>query len=289
MATFGLPSSFLILVSPFSISPGPYLCRARFVGAMKPLLFLLLTFTATAADTVEKVNTMLKAGTEVGWVVQDSTDAHEDLAVLFTSRLKDSKPADFPTLISDDIFPRDTAALDEDTQFMENIVVSLKQKRVLGRIVPPNPTDFRVYFPNRNHGSLGVLWPPEKDGRRLVLLIYGAKWHSPEVLLIESGGDTFRQISIKKLLDEATLKFIGGGAVKNLRGVSATDYVVSYQPVTDPASPPKDKEAVKLAFTAEVPKSDVAPSLEGTLTLHLESSAENLSAKVLTVEPAAPQ
>lgn len=257
---------------------------------MKSLSCLLLFFTcaASAVDTVEKVNAMLKAGTEVAWVVQGSTDANEDLAVLFTSRLKDSKAADFPTLASDEIFPRDTAALDDDSHTLENIVVSLKQKRVIGRVAPPNPKDFQVYFPNRNHGSLGVLWGAEKEGRRLVLLIYGAKWHSPEVLLIETGGEPFRQTSIKKLLDERTLKFIGGGVVTDLRGVPATDYVISYQPVTE-AAPDTHSNTVKLAFMAEVPKSNVAPSVEGTLTLRLEAAATNLNARVLTVEPATPQ
>lgn len=258
-------------------------------AAMKPLfLLLLLTCAVHAADTVDKVNAMLKAGTEVGWVVQDSTDANEDLAVLFTSRLKDSKPADFPALISEEVLPRDTTALDEDTHVGENIVVSLKQKRVIGRVVPPHPEAFQVYFPNRNHGSLGVLWGPEKEGRRLSLLIYGAKWDSPEVLLIESGGVKFRQSSIKRLLDESTRKFIGGGAVKDLRGVPATDYVISYQPINEAATATHD-DTLKLAFMAEVPKSEVAPSIEGTLTVRLEASEEKLNAKVLKVEPATPQ
>lgn len=257
---------------------------------MKSLpFFLLLTCAAPAADTAEKVNEMLKAGTEVGWIVEDSTDANEDLAVLFTSRLKGSKEAEFPALISDEVLPRDTTALDEDTHVLENIIVSLKQKRVLGRVVAPHPKDFQVYFPNRNHGSLGVLWGPETDGRRLSLLIYGAKWDSPEVLLVETGGQAFRQTSLKKLLDESTHKFIGGGAVKDLRGVPATDYAISYQVISDPATPTKDDHAAKLAFNAEVPKSEVAPSIEGTLTVHLEASGEKLSAKVLTVEPATPQ
>lgn len=257
---------------------------------MKSLPFLLLlTCAATAADTVDKVNAMLKAGTEVGWIVEDSTDTDEDMAVLFTSRLKDSKPADFPALMSDEVLPRDTAALDEDTHALENVIVSLKQKRVLGRIVPTDPEDFRVYFPNRNHGSLGVLWRPEKEGRRLALVIYGAKWDSPEVLLIESGGEKLRQASIKQLLDEKTLKFIGGGAVRDLRGVPATDYVISYQPVNDADMTPSATDTVKLAFMAEVPKSDVAPSVEGTLTLSLDATGEKLSAKVLKAEPATPQ
>lgn len=253
--------------------------------------FLLLTCAATAADTVDKVNAMLTTGTEVGWIVEDSTDANEDLAVLFTSRTKDSKPADFPALISDEVLPRDTTAVDEDTHVLENLIVSLQQKRVLGRIVPPAPKDFQVYFPNRNHGSLGVLWVPEKGGRRLSLLIYGAKWDSPEVLLIEVGGEKFRQASLKKLLDESTQKFVGGGAIKDLRGVPATDYVISYQPVlnAENASPATADSTLKLAFVAEVPKSDVAPSIEGTLTLALETSEEKLSAKVLKVEPATPQ
>ncbi len=262
-----------------------------FTGVMKLIPFLLLiTCAAPAADTVDKVNAMLKAGTEVGWIVEDSVDANADLAVLFTSRLKDSKAADFPALIGNEILPRDTEALEEDTHRLENMVVSLKQKRVLGRIVPPDPEDFQVYFPNRNHGSLGVLWAVEKEGRRGALLIYGAKWHSPEVLFIETGRQAFRQASIKLMLDDETLKFIGGGAVKDLRGVPATDYVISYQPIKDAeGNAPAARNTVKLVFMAEVPKSDVAPSIEGTLTVSLDARGEKPSAKVLKVEPATPQ
>lgn len=255
------------------------------------LLPLFLSHALLAADTVESVNAQLKAGKEVGWVIEGTLNADdEDLAVLFTARAKGSKPAGFPTLISADVSPVETDAINHELCTLGNAVVLLVEKKMVGRIKLPNPEEAEIYFPGRNHGSLSILWGPEIDGWNFGVLIYGSKWHSPEVLLLETG-DGFLQTSLKAQLDAATQKFIG--TAKGAEGVKAAEYAISYQPagVVKPEAKYKigDPLTVKLAFSAEVPKSDTAPYLEGTLTVRLETSEEKLSAKVLKVEPATPQ
>lgn len=260
---------------------------------MKNLLLLLTGFfplLASAQTSVEKVNALIKAGKEVAWIISDATNADdEDLAVLFTARAKGSKPSGFPIIISDEVAAVETDAINEDVCILENAVVLLVEKKIVGRIKLPNPEEAQVYFPGRNHGSLSVLWGPEQDGWNFGLIIYGAKWDSPEVILIETG-DGFLQTSIKSVLDASTQKFIGSGAT-DIKGVNTKDYAIAYQPVSVLKPKAKyqvgDPITVKLAFTAEVPKSDVAPFIEGTLTVRLETSEEKLSAKVLKVEPAA--
>ncbi len=256
---------------------------ALFLTALFPLL-------ASAQTGVEKVNALITEGKEVAWVIDDATNADdENLTVLFTARAKGVQPTGFPIIIGDDVAAVETDAINEDVCTMENAVVLLVEKKIVGRVKLPNPEEAQVYFPGRNHGSLGLLWGPEQDGWNFGLLIYGSKWYSPEIMLIETG-DGFLQTSIKSTLDASTMKFIGSGA-KDIKGVNAKDYAISYQPVSVLKPEAKyqvgDPVTVKLAFTAEVPKSDVAPFIEGALTVRLETSDEKLSAKVLKVEPAA--
>lgn len=257
------------------------------------LAALLVSQTASAAETAESVNARIKAGKEVGWLIEGTlNEDDQNLAVLFTARAKGALPARFPILINgDEVSPVDTDAINEDACVLENAVVLTVEKRVVGRVKLADPESAQIYFPGRNHGSLHVLWGPEIDGWNFGVLIYGSKWDSPEVLLIETG-DGFLQTSIKAQLDAAVRKFIGTGA-QGKKGIKAAEYAISYQPagVVKPAAKRKigDPLTVKLAFSAEVPKSDTAPYIEGTVTVVLETSETELNAKVLKVEPATPQ
>jgi len=253
------------------------------------ILLLAPCLTQAADDTVEKVNALLKKGREVAWVIDGTLNADdEDLAVLFTARAKGTEPSGFPTIISDDVAAVETDAINDEICTLENAVALLVEKRVVGRVKLPNPEEAEVYFPGRNHGSLSVLWGPEEDGWNFGVLIYGSKWHSPEVMLIETGAG-FLQTSIKAQLDASTLKFIS--ASKAAKDEDAANYAISYSPegVVKPAAEYKvgDPITVKIGFTAEVPKSDTAPLMEGTLSVLLETSEEMITAKVLKVLPAA--
>ncbi len=251
-----------------------------------------------AADSVDQINAKLKAGEEVAWVVEDSTAKDGDLAVLFTARSKGSKPAKFPYLVNGDVSPADTDALSafddfsgkvKDSVVMENVVVSLKEKRVLGRLNLGKPEDQVVYFPGRNHGSLEVMWGPDEEGWHFGVLHFGGKWESSAVILVESDGERIRQLDIKPALDAKANAFIKT-ALKGKKGIDAARYAIPYRDfkVVDPDVGYSVGNPVKITlnFEAEVPKApNDEPSVEGAMTVVLETSPDKISARVLKVAP----
>jgi hypothetical protein len=259
------------------------------------ILFTIPTHPLAAADTAAQIDAKLKAGGEVAWLVENSTSKDGDLAVLFTSRLKGKQPADFPYLArgvraveTDAIngFDEKTEKI-EDRVVMENVVVSLKQKRVLGRVNLGKPEDALVYFPGRNHGSLEVLWGPEEEGWHFGVLNYGGKWESSAVVLIESDGERIRQLDIKPVLDAKAKPFIKA-ALKGKKGLDPSRYAIPYRDlkVIDPDVGYSVGNPVKITlnFEAEVPKSpDDYALVAGTMTVVLETSSDAISAKVLSV------
>jgi hypothetical protein len=245
-------------------------------------LGLMISPSAFSADTVESVNAKLKTGAEVGWIIEGSTNDDDDLAVLFTSHTKGSKPTGFPWII-DGVDAVDTNAVDQGTQMLENVIVSLKQKRVIARLPQSDPD--KVHYPRLNHSSLEVLWGPDEEGRHLGLLFFGGKWSTREVLLFESDGKSFRQTSILSVLDPKTAAYIQT-ALKGKQGASAENYAITYGPlcVVKPGTvrSADSPVTVKIGFSAEIPKGD-EDSVGGTLTVLLESSQDKISAKVLKV------
>ena len=255
-----------------------------------------LSHCVAAADSAAQINAKLKAGGEVAWLVEDSTNKDGDLAVLFTSRLKGSQPAKFPYLVRGELAPAETDALNayneateksEDRVTMENIVVSLKEKRVLGRLILGKSEDELVYFPAKNHGSLDVLWGPDEEGWHFGVLVFGSKWESSAVLLVETDGERLRQLEIKPALDAKASAFIKT-ALKGRKGLDPSRYAIPYRglKVIDPdvGYSVGDPVKVTLKFDAEVPKApDDYPVVEGTMTVLLETTSDAISAKVLNV------
>ena len=251
---------------------------------------------AAAADSAAEINAKLKAGGEVAWLIENSTDKDGDLAVLFTSRLKGKQPAKFPYLVRGELPPAETEALNgfddatnkaEDRVVMVNIVVSLKQKRVLGRLNLGKPEDEVVYFPGRNHGSLEVVWGPEEEGWHLGVLNFGGKWESSAVLLVESDGERLRQREIKPMLDAKANAFIKT-ALKGKKGLDPSRYAIPYGnlKVVDPDVGYSVGNPIKLTLTfdAEVPKApDEYPLVAGAMTLLVETRPDAINATVLAV------
>jgi hypothetical protein len=251
---------------------------------------------AAAADSASQINAKLKAGGEVAWLVEDSTTKDGDLAVLFTSRLKGRQPAKFPYLVQGDLAPAETDALNSfdaaseetgDRVTMENIVVSLKQKRVLGRLNLGKPEDEVVYFPGRNHGSLETLWGSEEGGRRFGVLNLASKWESSAVLLVESDGERLRQLNIKPVLDTKANAFIKT-ALKSRKGLDPSRFAIHYRELTvvdpDAGYSVEDPVTISLRFDAEVPNAPEGyPLVEGAMTVRLETTSDAITAKVLWV------
>ena len=261
------------------------------------VLLAIASHSVAAADSAAEINAKLKAGGEVAWVIENSTSKDGELAVLFTSRLKGSRFASYPYLIRGDLAPAETDAINgfdeatnkpEDRVNTENIVVSLKEKRVLGRLHVGKPEDELVYFPGRNHGSLEVLWGPEKEGWHFGVLNFAGKWESSAVLFVESDGERLRQRDIKPLLDANANAFIKT-ALKGRKGLDPSRYAIPYGElkVVDPDVGYSVGNPVKITlnFSAEVPKApDGYPLVEGAMTALLETTRDGISATVLKVE-----
>ncbi len=261
------------------------------------LLCALAAPAWAAEDSAENINAKLKAGGEVAWLIDNSTGKDGDLAILFTARLKGSKPAKFPVLIHGELRPAETDALNafddssgkvEDSVVMENIVVSLKEKRVLGRLNLGKPEDQVVYFPGRNHGSLEVLWGPEEEGWHFGLLNFGGRWDCNAMILVESDGERIRQLDIKPTLDTKAKAFIKT-ALKGKKGIDPARYAIPYGnlKVVDPDVGYSVGNPVKITLhiDAEVPKSpNDEPLVEGVMTVLLETSRDKISARVLKTE-----
>lgn len=279
----------LALASLRPVKASPFLPPAALAA-----LLALVSHSAAASDSAGTINAKLKAGEEVAWLIEDSTNKDGDLAVLFTARTKESKPAKFPYVVQGEVSPADTAVFDESTgEFRDgvvtdNAVVSLKDKRVLGRLTLGKPEDDVVYFPGKNHGSLQVLWGPEEEGWHFGVLSFGTKWYSTAVLLVESDGERLRQADIKPAL-EAKAKSLLQTALKRQKAHTADEYAINYTPlsVVDPDSGYSvgDPVTVKIGVGAEIPKSiDDSPYIDATMTVLLETSPEKISAKVLKAE-----
>ena len=275
----------------------PPLRSSFLVGILSFTLLLAITaHRVAAADSAAQINAKLKAGGEVAWLIEDSTEKDGDLAVLFTSRLKGTKPAKFPYLVRGELAPGDTDALNafieaenkaEDRVVLDNIVVSLKQKRVLGRLNLGSPEDELAHFPGLSHSSLEVLWGPEEEGWHFGVLNYGGRWGSSAVFLIESDGENLRQLNIKPVLDAKAQAFIKS-ALKGKKGLDPTRYAIPYSEmkVTSPDGGYSVGNPIEITinFNAEVPKApDDYPLVEGTMTILLETTKDAISAKVLNI------
>ena len=277
------------------------------MGLVKPFPFLsllalgylacLLPLSAQTDDTAETINAQLKAGKEVGWVIEGSTSQDNDLAVLFTSRAKGTEPSAYPSLVTGDVRPAATDALGgsdnaTDGRTLDNIVVSLKEKRVIGllKTAKAENEDGDVYFPGGNHRSLDAMWGPNIKGWCFGVVNYGGRWDSLDVLLIETDGKSLRKTSILPLLEAKARDFIKT-ALHRSKGASADQHAIAYnlQSVVNAtaAYSAGSPVTVKIGFSAEIPKSD-ADAIEATMTVRLETSAEKISATVLQVEKSAP-
>jgi hypothetical protein len=244
---------------------------------------------ASVEETAAKFNAKLKAGTELGWVIKDSVSPDGDLAVLFTARRKGAPPADFPDLVSQ-VSPNETDAMNglDDAPGVTkqivtgNVVVSLKEKRVLGRL---KLDQWDLYFPGRNHHGLGVLWSPANEGRRVGVLDFELRWVSGAVLVVETDGKQFQQANIKSILDDNASDFVDSSLKDKVHG-----YLINYTPVSvvnpEVAQSGGNAVEVKIGFGAVVgsPKDPDAPYIKGTMTVLLEIGGGKIGARVLKVE-----
>ena len=163
-------------------------------GAILAGLFPFISHPLLADDSATEINAKLEAGHEVAWLIKDSIDVDGDLAVLFAARAKNAQPAEFPYLVtgarpvSTDAtkdFDNDDAT--KNQMVTENVVVSLKEKRVLGRL---QLDPWCQYFPGRNHRGLQAVWGPKENGSRFGILDFKLRFTSGAVFIVEMNGES---------------------------------------------------------------------------------------------------
>lgn len=219
----------------------PLMLRASILVALLTLISCPLLTAGWVekldAKSAEKINAKLKAGHEVAWLIEASVSADGDLAVLFAARAKGTEPASFPDLVKrgeafaadvvDDAWPNGGGQV-----VMENVVVSLKEKRVFGRVELEDP--WRLYFPGRNHASFKAIWGPAKEGSRFGILDFGGRFGSLAVVVVEMEGEgqdsKFTQTDIgervEKSLDSGPTSFyfrLGPERKIRVRAVATTN------------------------------------------------------------------
>ncbi len=267
-------------------------------NSLPVILFAVMAGTALPciADdaAATKFHAILAQGREAGTILEGSTSADGQLAVLFTSGKKSAKPADWPTLVPGVIIGQ-TEATDEALYQTGNWVVSLSDKKKLGRVRSTNPDFSAVYSDFQlNAGLLGngfsALWGPGQEGWHYGILNYKARWGCGDIFLVNSDGTEAKITSIRKVLESASRKFI---APKIPKGNTASDFVVGYDLLgvdhPENSSSVGDPLQMRIGFIAEVPKSDDADVFEGTLTVVLSRDDKgDATAKVtnITMGPA---
>lgn len=254
---------------------------------MKTAAFLsfvaLLGAVASAEDAEALFDRRLKAGYEPAAVIEDSTSPDGKVAVLFTARKKDLKPADWPSVIPGvAVSSTDVQGAEEDYT-TENWIVSLDEKKRLG-VVRSKQQHFMAYHGGMNHRYFSALWGPEQEGWYYGLLNYSGRWGCTDIFMVNCDGTEAKLTSLHALFERMARKSIVA------QGKDPEHMEIGYEllGVVDPASSVvvSDPITVRVGFTGQVPKSDEdADFAEGTMTVKIERDQKGLAtATVLSVK-----
>lgn len=260
---------------------------------MKPCSFLPVSLVLLSmlprvwgADNPDaEFDRKLKDGYEVASVLEGSTSDDEKVAVLFTARKKNLKPAKWPVIIPEVTVSSTEVQGAEEDYATENWIVSLPDKKRLGRVTSKQEY-FMAYHGGMNHRDFSALWGPEQEGWRFGLLQYGGKWECIDIFMVNSDGDEAKLTSLYALLERTSKK-----AVVTQKKKAADRMVFSYE-LLDVIAPKgnmtvSDPLTVRVVFIAQVPKSENEDDVaEGTITLKLNRNEKGLStATVVGVKP----
>lgn len=247
------------------------------------LFFGLGAASLRAADAAaQEFDRKLKDGFEAAAILGESKSPDGKLAVVFSARKKQLKPANWPSIIRG-VKINETEATDENLYTNENWIISLAEKKKLGLIRSASPQFAPTYDGFQlNDGVLGsgfsALWGPAQEGWYYGVLNYNARWGCADIFLANIDGEEAKLTSIRKVLDAAALKFV---TAKRTKGPKADAYVVSYSllGVKNPETSVgvADPLNVRIGFRAEVPKNEDALIYEGTLTVKLARNDKGIA------------
>ena len=192
---------------------------------------------------------------------------------------KDAKPVDWDLLKKDRQEFRDTYG-DDENYFAEILLVDHKNNKNLAALKLAESWS----LPGYNHESLVARWgPPDKNGRRFVIVNCDRKWSPQDVILLSVGGDSVSQRSLLKSLDQSVQRFVAQQN-KGRRAPATKDYTIEYPIFALPEMGQRkgffDPTTLWLPFEAVIPKSEEAPGYSGVLHLKLTDTPNGPTATI---------
>lgn len=166
----------------------------------------------------------------------------------------------------------------------DNVVVSLREKRQAMKLTAEDDWQF-PYFPGLNHGSLDVTWGPDQEGNRFGVLMYGAKWETAKVILVDVNGEFGSQANIKPVLRAAAVRSAAAAG-----SADAEDLAYSFE-VAGVDAPGGDMVIgdpldIRIGYVGEMPKAEDVPLVRGTLKVRLSRGADGPAVKLIGGGPA---
>jgi uncharacterized protein YecT (DUF1311 family) len=236
--------------------------------------------TENSAEETPPPLPVVELGNRKAEVVAGTGSPDGRLALAWTLRpLKDAEPVDWDLLKTDRQKFRDTYG-DDGNYFVEILLVNYKSNKNLAALNLAESWS----LPGYEHESLAARWgPPDKDGRRFVIVNCDRKWSPQDVILLSVGGDSVSQHSVLKSLDQTVQKFVAQQN-KGRRAPATKDYTIEYPifglPEIGQRKGFSDPTTLWLPFEAVIPKSEEAPGYSGVLHLKLGDTPNGPTATI---------
>jgi uncharacterized protein YecT (DUF1311 family) len=227
------------------------------------------TTPGNSAEEAQPALPVVELGSRKAEVVAGTGSPDGRLALAWTLRpSKDAEPVDWNLLGTDREKFRDTYG-DDRNYFVEILLVDYKSNKNVVALKLAESWS----LPGYEHESLVARWgPPDKSGRRFVIVNCDRKWSPQDVILLSVGGDSVSQRSLLKSLDQTVQKFVAQQN-KGRRAPPAKDYTIEYPifglPEIGQRKGFADPTTLWLPFEALIPKSEETPGYSGVLHLKL--------------------
>lgn len=242
----------------------------------------LLALAAHGQEPEALFDKKLADGYEPAALIRDTTSADGRLAVIFTARKKNLKPAKWPSIIPE-VSINGTTLDDGDGNAKENWIVSLKEKKRLG-LVSSSEETYQPHYDGKGHCFLTTLWGPDQEGWHFGVLNYTGRWECNDIFFVNCDGEQAKATSMRGLLHRNVEKILK--AQKKDPARFAISYELTGAVAPETSVTVSDPLKVSLGFVAQVPKSDEdADFAEGTIMLELSRDEKGLStASVLSAK-----
>ena len=231
-----------------------------------------------AANTPTEAGLFDFGGEHVG-LVEGTLSADGRYAAGWTVYPKKGRPPVDWSQYGKDGFDFREAYIESDGYTVTDVIVDLPKRVIAAKLQFTEP-----YFGGKNHGALEVVFGPEQDGHRYAIVLSDSKWEPNDVVLVDLAAGGATQTDIRKLLDDAVLKYVRG---KHSPKGYVTDYPIFSLPETGLITGFADAVNVRVPFGSGIPKDETTPAYNGTVHLRLSTENGHPRAEVVDVRPTA--